>query len=357
MTPDALERDIRAALEAEALSRPVPEDLAERTLARAVQPAGQEPARSRRRLGGGPLLLYGGAAMVAVLFFFAVGAVVTGPSGGPRGPFATQSGRDGTLPTAPPAPSETGSPPASSSAEARSGYAGPPSAPEPGPAGPSDARIARRASLEVRVQEGRFDEQWRAAEGLAARHGGFLTGSSAEEVEGRLARGNLTLQVPADRLEGALEELRRLGTPMRLTTSATDVSGQLVDYEARLRAAQSNEAQLLQLLGQARSLEDNLALRPRLQEARREVETLQAQRAALQGKVDLAAVTVSLYERDGLSFDRSDGRIAQAWERAGDAAASTLAGIIVTAGYLGPPLLLGGVLWALVGTVRRRRFL
>lgn len=358
MTPDALERDIRTALEAEARSCPVPEDLAERTLARAAPPAGLEGGPGRGHLARPRVVLYGAAAVVTVVFFFAVGAVVTGPTGPSTGPSARQSGRAGTLTTGD-RPPQAGEPaPSSGEAQAPSGGFSPPPAHDPGSPSPFGPRISRRANVEVRVQEGRFDERWRTAEAVASRHGGFVTGSSAEEDEGRLARGNLTLQVPVDRLQAALDEFRALGTPVRLTTSATDVSGQLVDYEARLRAAQSNEAQLLELLKQARTVEDNLALRPRLQEARREVETLQAQKAALQGKVDLASVNASLYERRaGPSFPRPEGRIGQAWERAGDAAASTLAGIIVTAGYLGPPVLLGVVLWAMVATVRRRRLL
>jgi hypothetical protein len=230
--------------------------------------------------------------------------------------------------------------------------------PEPGASSLIGPKIARTANLEVRVEKGRFDERWRQAEAVAARFGGFVTASSAQEVEGRLARGNLTLQVPADKLQGALDELRGLGTAVGLNSSATDVSGQIVDYDARLRAAQANETALLDLARQARSVEDNLALRPRLQDARREIETLQARRASLQGRVDLATVTASLYEKEAApAIPRPEGRVGQAWGRAGDAASATLAGMIIAAGYLGPFAVLAAGAWALATAVRRRRFI
>ena len=350
-TPDALERDIRDALQREAMACPVPADLAERTLTRALAPAG--PAR---RLPGGHTSRrwLAGAAAAALLAFFVVGNLVTdglGPSDttarapslvGPRSGHPQESqGRSSAPAPEPDAAAKPFSP-----------------SPSAGATAPSGPRIARTANLEVQVEEGRFEERWEQAEAVAARFAGFVTDSSAQEVEGRLARGNLTLQVPADRLDAALEELRRLGTPKGFATSATDVSGQLVDYDARLRAAQANEAQLLDLVRQARSVEDNLAIRSRLVEVRREIETLQGQRASLQDRVELATVSTVLYEQGSSPPSPGrQGRLDQAWERAVDGAVATVAGVIVAAGYVGPLLLLGLAVWAVTGTVRRRRFL
>ncbi|MDP8976012.1 MAG: DUF4349 domain-containing protein [Actinomycetota bacterium] len=359
-TPDALEIEIRRALQAEALAVEPPDDLAERTMARALDPAGLTSRRQHRaRSGRMPLLLSVGAAAAAVVAFFVVGNAVTrpGPGDSPTGQLVGPQSRS--------APSRSGesSPgtpsfapyPTDDQPTSEPGSGGTIS--EPGPSSLIGPRIARTADLSVQVEKGRFDERWRQAEAVAARFGGFVTGSSAQEVEGRLARGNLTIQVPADKLQGALDELRSLGSPMRLNSTANDVSGQIVDYDARLRVAQANEAALLDLARQARSVEDNLAIRPRLQDARREIETLQARRASLQGRVDLATVTASLYEREAApSSDRSEGRVGQAWGRAVDAAEATLAGMIVTAGYVGPFAVLAAAAWALATAVRRRRF-
>ena len=119
-----------------------------------------------------------------------------------------------------------------------------------------------------------------------------------------------------------------------------------------------NEAQLLDLLKQARSAQDNLAIRPRLEDVRREIEMLQAQRASVQGRVDLATVSVALYERGAApSPGQSDGRLSQAWRRAGDAAVATLAGMVVTAGYAAPLVIVALGVWLAVGAVRRCRLL
>ncbi|HSH62337.1 MAG TPA: DUF4349 domain-containing protein [Acidimicrobiales bacterium] len=364
-TVDALEIEIRRALQAEALAVEPPDDLAERTLARALDPAALAPrGRPRARPGRMPLLISLGAAAAAVVAFFVVGTAVTrqgqtsdGPTVGLGEMSSTDAGTAAERSTGAPPPSAALTrPPTGDMTITEPDIGG--TVPEPGPSPLTGPRIARTADLAVQVEEGRFDERWRQAEAVAARFGGFVTGSSAQEVEGRLARGNLTLQVPADKLQGALDELRSLGTPMRLNSTANDVSGQIVDYDARLRVAQANEAALLDLARQARSVEDNLAIRPRLQDARREIETLQARRASLQGRVDLATVTASLYEREAApSNPGAEGRVGQAWGQAVDAAEATLAGMIITAGYLGPFAVLAAAAWALATAVRRRRFI
>lgn len=362
--PDAIETEIRRALQAEALACEPPEDLAERTVARALDPAALAPrGHPTGRFRHMPLVLSVGAAAAVVLAFFVVGTAAT--FRGPTADRTTVGSGTGTSPYTGTAPRSAGGA-AESSPAARPQTEDQPATepgsgaplPEPGPSSLIGPRIARTADLEVRVDKGRFDERWRQAESVAARFGGFVTASSAQEVEGRLARGNLTLQVPADKLQGALDELRSLGTPVGLNSTANDVSGQIVDYDARLRVAQANEAALLDLARQARTVEDNLAIRPRLQDARREIETLQARLASVQSRVDLATVTASLYERDAAPpTPRPEGRVGQAWGRAVDAAAATLAGMIITAGYLGPFAVLAAAAWALATAVRRRRFI
>ena len=373
---------IRDRLQAEALACEPPDDLADRTIARALDPTALVPrGGSTARLDRMPLVLSVGAAAAVIVAFFIVGTAATRQeptADRPTVGLGSGAGTGSDTGTAPSGAAATGRPTskhapgrsAGSTAESSS-IARPPvddqpttdpdiggTIPEPGASSLIGPRIARTANLDVRVEKGRFDERWRQAEAVAARFGGNVTASSAQEVEGRLARGNLTLQVPADKLQGALDELRSLGTPVRLNSSANDVSGQIVDYDARLRAAQANEAALLDLARQARSVEDNLALRPRLQDARREIETLQARRASLQGRVDLATVTASLYEKEAApSIPGPEGRVGQAWGRAGDAASATLAGMIIAAGYLGPFAVLAAAAWALATAVRRRRFI
>jgi chromosome segregation ATPase len=172
----------------------------------------------------------------------------------------------------------------------------------------------------------------------------------------KLARGFLTARVPADKLEQALAEFRKLGVMARLNTSGNDVSGALADYDARLNAARGEEAQLLDLLKQAKAVSDLIEIRGRLTNVRSEIESLQSQKGALQNQVDMASIQATLYEPNAAPEEvHPAGRVGQAWAKAADAAATMLAGFILAAGFLAPLVALGLLAWLIVWLTRRRR--
>lgn len=226
--------------------------------------------------------------------------------------------------------------------------------PAPAPNAAAGPGIIRTGEMEVRVRKGRFEDAWARAMNIAGKHGGFVAGSSADQVKGRLSRGTLTVRIPAANLDAAIADFQRLGRLVRLTSSSSDVSGQLVDFDARIRAAQARELQLLELLRQARSVSDSLQVGTALSEVRTEIESLQAQRANLQSQVQLAALTVYVYEPQAAPERPKplEGRLSTAWDRALDAGSLTLSTIVIGAGFVLPLVVLGLIVW---GGLRLRR--
>lgn len=397
-TPDAEELELRRAVETAALAYEPPADLAERTLALALVTA--DPSRADRvrarldarraprpRTGAPWLGLAGVAAGVALAVAVGLGSdappadevafpattvfptttagpttnavpaagsgtsvgVDVAPDGDGVQSIHQRSAFDEAPPAAAPSPA-----PVTGAARKEAADVGVPAVGAPAATGPP---VVRTATVEVRVATGRFEQRWREADAVAARRGGFVTESSAEQVRGRLARGTLTLRVPAASLAAALGDLRALGTPVRVSTSATDVSGQVVDFDARLRAAQVNEAQLLDLLRQSRTVQDGLVVRARLADVRAEIEGLDGQRARLRDQVDLATITATVYEATAGPGPpaSTDGRLARSWHRAGDAAAAAVGGMLVVAGWTGPFVLLAAGALTVLHLRRRLR--
>ncbi len=383
---DKIEHEIRQALHAEAAEVEVPDDLAQRTVEGAREAArpglrerfrARRDARSvRRRVSGYPRWAYAGAAAAVMLLAFGVGTTVLQPSGDDmalREPgvaereeatedsagvdTAQRSSGGGFLSRL--GVGESGGEDVSGSTvegvtEAPEDEAiSPGIVPPPGSPGSFPPQLIRRAELEIEVESGTFERAWARANDIAGRHGGFITSSQTEMVEDRLAAGHLTIRVPADEMEAALRDFRRLGTPVRTGSSGTDVSGQLVDLDARIRALQAQETQLLELLQQARDVSDVLQVRNRLDEVRLQIEQLQAQKQHLQGQVDFATINASIFEPDGAP-DGGDGRFEDAWHAALETALKVFAGLIVVMGFLVPFALIGFLLWLAVHLVRRR---
>ncbi|MGI8426746.1 MAG: DUF4349 domain-containing protein [Actinomycetota bacterium] len=229
--------------------------------------------------------------------------------------------------------------------------------PLPGPGFGNGQSIVRNGDMEVKIKKGTFSRNWARATAIATKHGGFVAGSSADQVKGQLSRGTIVVRIPSNELDAAVIEFQRLGKVVRMSTSSSDVSGQIVDFDARLRAAQARELQLLELLKQAKSVSDSLQVGTSLSEVRTEIESLQAQRSSIQNQVDLSTLTVSIYEPQAAPEDPrpiAKGALGQAWNKAIDSAELTASSIVIGAGRLLPLALLGLIIWAAVRFRRRK---
>jgi hypothetical protein len=72
--------------------------------------------------------------------------------------------------------------------------------------------------------------------------GGYV-GASQESNNGERSVASITCRIPADRWDGAIDDLRGLADKVVAEqTQATEVGGQLVDLEARLRNLRASEA-------------------------------------------------------------------------------------------------------------------
>jgi len=229
--------------------------------------------------------------------------------------------------------------------------------PVPGPGFGTGQSIVRNGDMEVKIKKGTFSRNWARAAAIATKHGGSVAGSSADQVKGQLSRGTITVRIPSKELDAAVADFQALGKVVRLSTSSSDVSSQIVDFDARLRAAQARELQLLELLKQARTVSDSLQVGTSLSEVRTEIESLQGQKSSIQNQVDLSTMTVSIYEPQAAPEDPrpiARGQLGQAWNKALDSAETTVSSIVIGAGRILPLALLGLIVWAVVRFRRRK---
>ena len=140
-------------------------------------------------------------------------------------------------------------------------------------------------------------------EQIASDLGGYL--SDVELSKGRYEqteelRGSMTLRVPSDSLEEALERLQALATDVHyLNIDRQDVTDQYSDIDARLRNLRATETELLALLTEVRErpnakVEDILAVHRNLTQIREEIETLQGRKNLLDNQIGFSTVRVEL---------------------------------------------------------------
>ena len=221
---------------------------------------------------------------------------------------------------------------------------------------PGAPRVVRTADLRVEVSKGGFAGAFDRVASIATASGGFVSSSSTASHDGARS-GELTVRVPADRFESVRQSLSGLGEVESQSIRGEDVSGQLVDYDARLKSLQAQESALLTLVGQAKEVGDVLRVQSTLFSVRQHIEQLQAQKANLEQQVSLATIQVSLFEPGAASFrpvDDESPSLARSFERAVDGMVAVVGGMIVVVGYLVPIATLGLVVWGASRVFRRR---
>lgn len=231
---------------------------------------------------------------------------------------------------------------------------------------PTGPRIVRNGEVSLRVAKGGLNAAFDRLSAAASGRGGFVADSSitastpADAKRGvpeTVGSARLTLRVPVARLDDLLAELPSVGTVESKSLKGDDVSSQLVDMEARLTNLRAEEAAFRAILAKATAIGDVLNVQQQVFGVRQQIEVLDAQRAALTNKADLATLAISLQEPPLATtpvVDPDEGVFAHAWRLARENTASVFEGLVLTLGYLAPVLPLV-VLGALLVWRRRRQ--
>lgn len=192
------------------------------------------------------------------------------------------------------------------------------SAPAPGVASPdkaqgtttviaavADRKLARRAEVSLRVED--VTAAAARLRAIASGSGGLVV---AEEVSsdpgdgpvplGDDSRprpqgwGSVTISVPAERLDATLDEVAKVGTVLTRRTGTSDVTGQYVDTASRVESLKASVERVRALMSRATKLADIVTLEAELSRRQADLESMQQQLAALDDRVELAPISVTL---------------------------------------------------------------
>ncbi len=182
-------------------------------------------------------------------------------------------------------------------------------------------------------------------------------GAGSDTATSVPGEGVIVLRVPQASLGAALQRVTAVGHEVSRTSSSQDVTGDIADLASRVETARASVARVRALMSQARSLTDIVTLESELSRRESDLEAVEARRAALSDRADLATLTVVLRTPDvvvkvatqskkGFLAGLSDG-----WQALKD---STVA-VLTVVGYLLPVAIAVGLLgWPAVVFARRR---
>ena len=162
----------------------------------------------------------------------------------------------------------------------------------------ADRKIIRNGDLTL--ETGSPTDGLRKITAVAESHGGFVVNS--EFTQNRVEAGakpsqtvTVIARVPASQFASALEEIRGAGERViSEKISGQDVSEEYLDLEARLRTKKALEAQFLEIMKQARKVQDALDVQSQLADVRTEIERLEGRRRFLENQAALSTITTTL---------------------------------------------------------------
>lgn len=159
------------------------------------------------------------------------------------------------------------------------------------------AKIEQTGTLELAVKKGSLARTMTGLTNLAGSVGGFVADSQSQNgANGGSAYGTITMEVPVNDFSAVLKAAERYGKVSNLSTSATDVTGQYVDLQARLTALEDSRQQYLTILSKATSIGDILSVQEQLDSVQQQIEQLQGQLQLLTSQTSYSKVTVTMNE-------------------------------------------------------------
>ncbi len=151
--------------------------------------------------------------------------------------------------------------------------------------------LVRTGTFSLQVED--VDASLTTLTNVMKSQGGYISGSY-RYTDTSTPYLTVTFRVPAASFDAAVLALRAEGEVLSEQISTYEVTMQLVDLEARLRNLRASEAALLELMTRATTVSDVLSVQTQLTAVRSDIESYDAQRAALADQVAMTTISVTI---------------------------------------------------------------
>ncbi len=170
--------------------------------------------------------------------------------------------------------------------------------------GKSEQIVIKNASMSISLRD--VEAGIQAISAFADTYGGFLVYSNVYKYTGsdgmEYSSGTITIRVDADKLEVAMEAIRSLVEERETDIDSENISGQDVtstvyDREARLANYRNAEEKLNQLLDEATTTEDALAVFSELTYIQEQIEVLEGEIKYYRDSARLSSIDISISQK------------------------------------------------------------
>jgi hypothetical protein len=150
------------------------------------------------------------------------------------------------------------------------------------------------------VHTDKFDDFMSGLRLAVSEAGGYISSASYNGEsyynENALRSSNLVIRIPAENLDAFTNTVDSLGVVYSYSESVRDVTEAYVDVESRIGVLEAEEAALLSMLADAKTVNETITVRTRLSEVQADLASLEAQKDTYDSLI--AYSTVNMYVRE-----------------------------------------------------------
>ncbi|WP_192821247.1 DUF4349 domain-containing protein [Rufibacter sp. LB8] len=172
---------------------------------------------------------------------------------------------------------------------------------EPNP----EKKIIKNASVRFQVQN--METSTQRIEQAAKKHQALIT-NTAQNIAGDEQTTDFEIRVQPQQFLTLLEELQKQSTKLDYRTLSTDdVTLEVVDVAARIKAKKLTEERFISLLKEAKSIEEIMKVEYELQRIREDIERADARLRHMSDQTSYSTIKLSIYQIVPLSFSERVG--------------------------------------------------
>ena len=210
----------------------------------------------------------------------------------------------------------------------------------------STRKIIRNAELGLEAESP--EETQKRISGIAESKNGFVVESQQTSSDVRLTTRdvvNMTIRVPAENFQSALDEIKQsAGRVISETVKGQDVTEEFIDIDAQMKAKKALEAQFMEIMKRANTVEDALDVQRQLAEVRGEIERIEGRLRFLENQSAMSTIKVRVQTPAAISSNSTGFtyRLTESFGEGVDIALNFLLGLVtLVIGALPFALLIG----------------
>lgn len=159
----------------------------------------------------------------------------------------------------------------------------------------TDRKIVKTATLSIKTND--YEVFMSGIKQKIEQYNGYVEKSQEYNYDNKTNRNaNMTIKIPADKLEGFIEELSAMGTLTSKTIGSDDITNSYIDVESRIKALETEQEALLGILEKAENLADVISLQDRLSDVRADLEALKALKQSYDEMVAYSEIAIDIRE-------------------------------------------------------------